>query len=209
MSSDHIFGEIHFTAFSDHKQLDGLHNKKLDKVASNRTMRAMEEIFSHNISVGHIKACRNSVADCLSRLPTNTKEMPHWEKFFKPINKTTKGQKQISTLAKEGDVLSIQRQSGSVIIQGPEEEVTPPSLFIIYEGTVMDLQLNEMAENASTDEDYQGIINLKREGKDMSDILNDNPLKKYNREFNKLSIVEMPAGGLLVYEENRIYIPEE
>ena len=95
--SDYMIGRTHFTVFLDHKPLEGLHNKQLYKVAANLAMRVMEEILSHNVSVRHIKACRNSVANCLSRLPTNTKEMPHWEKFFKPINKITKGQKQIST----------------------------------------------------------------------------------------------------------------
>ena len=71
----------------------------------------------------------------------------------------------------------------------------------------MDLQLNEMAEKASGDEDYQGIINLFREGKNIDNLMNYSRLENYKRILNELSIIEMPEGGLLVYEDNRVYIP--
>ena len=87
--------------------------------------------------------------------------------------------------------------------------MSPPTLGLLYEGTVIDLQLKVVTEKAGSDDDYQGLINLLREGKTLEDVQHDNKLKAYKRIFEKLSLIEMPAGGLLAFKENRVFIPTD
>ena len=56
--------------FTDYLSLCSIQNKDLYKVNSSREIRMLEKMFPYNYQVNHINACKNIVADALSRNPT-------------------------------------------------------------------------------------------------------------------------------------------
>ena len=68
------------------------------------------------------------IVDCLSRLPTSTTEMTFWPKFLETFTTTPTQEVHDKTgpVENKGEIFSLQPKSGSVIIQGSEEQMTPP-----------------------------------------------------------------------------------
>ena len=60
----------------DCSALSGIQNIDLQTIDSNRTLRSVERILSHNITVSHIPAKNNYVADYLSHTASGTPHMP-------------------------------------------------------------------------------------------------------------------------------------
>ena len=60
----------------DHKALTNIENKDLAEVTNNRELRLLESITPYNIKVKHIPVDRNTLADALCRLPSQTHTPP-------------------------------------------------------------------------------------------------------------------------------------
>ena len=63
------------TIFTDHSALAGLEQKDLDKVDCSRELKLLEKLFPFNITVKHVKASENSIADSFSRLPAKQEKI--------------------------------------------------------------------------------------------------------------------------------------
>ena len=175
---------------------------ELANITSCRTMRALEFIMSHNVSIQYTKKSENKVADYLSRLPQSTTEVPHWAKFPHPKTDPT-------------DLRPVNFLSNNEIInkdtQNPPQVAPTPSLgpiLLLYNNQHIDLHLDYIASQAKQDTDYQGLINLIRSKESLADTHKQCPLRQYSKYFKKLSLMDFPSGGLLIYDSSRVFIPK-
>ena len=63
-----------------------------------------------------------------------------------------------------------------------------------------------IAGEGTKDQDYVGLVDLIRSGESVAHTPLDSPLRDYKIYFSKLSVLEMPSGGLLVFDKHRVFI---
>ena len=63
---DYVSGGLKFEILTDHKSLDKFEMTNLENITSCRTLRALEFILSHNVTIRYVRQSHNKVADYLS-----------------------------------------------------------------------------------------------------------------------------------------------
>ena len=79
---------LRFTVLTDCAALNNIQEVDINTINSNRTLRALERILSHNIHVSYIPSHHNKVADFLSRTAVGKPSMPEVKKFITPTPTT-------------------------------------------------------------------------------------------------------------------------
>ena len=67
---------LRFTVLTDCAALNNIQEVDINTIESNRTLRALERILSHNVHVSYIPSQHNKVADFLSRTAVGKPSMP-------------------------------------------------------------------------------------------------------------------------------------
>ena len=75
---------LKFTILTDCQASNQIEEVDITTIESNRSLRAIERILSHNISVAHISSHHNKVADYLFRNASGKPYMPDVPKFISP-----------------------------------------------------------------------------------------------------------------------------
>ena len=83
---------------------------------------------------------------------------------------------------------------------------------VVYAGEVLDLQLDSLARKATQDKDYQGILKLLRVQEGLENTMGESSIREYLgpkrfETFRKLTVLEMPGRGLVLYNNNIVFIP--
>merc|ERR1711954_425877 len=118
---------LKFTILTDCKALNQIEEVDINSIESNRSLRAIERILSHNVNVAHISSHHNKVVDYLSRNASGKPYMLDVPKFISPL-------------------------------------VTDASINLIYEGKVLDLQLDYTASSGNSDIGYVALADFFKEG---------------------------------------------
>ena len=87
--------------------------------------------------------------------------------------------------------------------------VTDASINLIFEGKVLDLQLDSIASSGNSDIGYVALPDFVKEGNTNEDIQHPTPIFEYKPYFRKFSILDMPSGSLIIFNGNRIVIPKD
>ena len=153
MKSLHSFvsSGLKFTVLTDCQALNQIEEVDINTIESNRSLRAIERILSHNVSVAHISSQLNKVADYLSRNASGKPCMPDVPKFISPVS-------------------------------------TDVSINLIYEGKVLDLQLDFIASSGNSDIGYVALADFLTEGNTTEDIHPPSPILEYKPFLKKFSI---------------------
>ena len=163
---------LKFTILTDCQALNQIEEVNINTIESNRSLRAIERILSHNVSVAHISSQLNKVADYLSRNASGKPCMPDVPKFVSPVS-------------------------------------TNASINLIYEGKVLDLQLDFIASSGNSDIGYVALADFVKEGNTNEDIQPPSPILEYKPFLQKFSILNMPSGALIIFNNIRVVIPKQ
>ena len=138
-----------------------------------RTLRALECIMSHNVTLRYIQKAENKIADYLLRLAHSSADVPHWEKF--PYEKTDSTDfKAVNIMLKIDNAQNVQSCSPANQNIGNHGLV-----LLLYDNQHIDLHLDFLAGQAVQDTDNQGLINLIRSKESLSDTHKNSPLRQY------------------------------
>ena len=163
---------LKFTILTDCKALNQIEEVDINSIESNRSLRAIERILSHNVNVAHISSKINTVADYLSRNASGKPCMPDVPKFVSPVT-------------------------------------TSASINLIYEGRVLDLQLDSIASAGNSDVGYVALADFIREGNTNENIQPPSPIMEYKPFLKKFTLLDMPSGSLIIFSSIRIVIPKQ
>ena len=153
---------LRFTILTDCASLNKIEEIDINTIDSNRTLRSVERILSHNVIVAHISSHHNKVADYLSRHASGEPCMPDVPKFITPV-------------------------------------ATDASINLVYDGKVLDLQLDSIASSGSTDIGYVALADSIKEGNNNAGIQHPSLIYEYKPYFKNFSILDMPSGSLIIY----------
>ena len=134
---------LKFTILTDCQALNKIEEVDINTIESNRSLRAIEIILSHNISVVHISSHLNKEADYLSRNASGKTCMPDVPKFISYVS-------------------------------------TDVYINLIYEGKVLDLQLDFIASSGNSDIGYVALADFVKEGNTNENIQHPSPILIYS-----------------------------
>ena len=81
------------------------------------------------------------------------------------------------------------------------------SFNLIYNGKVLDIQLDSIAFTGSNEAGYSSLVNSVKEGDPGEQIADTSPIYEYKPFFKHCTVLDLPSGTLVIYNLVRIVIP--
>ena len=74
------------------------------------------------------------------------------------------------------------------------------SVNLLFEGTIQDKQLLDLAANWGNDQDYVALLDAIRTGEEIMHLGNAHPAWLYSKVFLNLTNLDLPTGGLVILD---------